>query len=61
MCPKTSASLNAHGIDPEFCCIPFALNMNVRGLIAVVRVEKEPIRSDSQWCWHTKRISNFAL
>jgi hypothetical protein len=48
MCPKTSAPLDADGIDPEFCCIPFALHMNVRGFIAVVRVEKEPIRSDSE-------------
>ena len=48
MCPKTSTPLDADRIDPEFCSIPFALNMSVRGFIAAVRVEKEPIWSDSE-------------
>jgi len=61
MCPKASASINADRVNPEFCCIPFALNMNVRRLIAVVRVEKEPIWADSQWCWHNERISILEL
>jgi len=48
MRPKASASLNPDRINPEFCCIPFALNMNVRWLVTVVRVKKEPIWADSE-------------
>jgi len=61
MRPKASASLNPNRINPEFCCIPFALNMNVRGLVAIIRVEKKPIWSDSQRGGHKMRIQNFAL
>src|SRR5260221_4145157 len=51
---ETTATLQPDRIEPEFCDIIVAFHMDVRRLIAIARIEKEPVRANAQDSGHRR-------
>jgi hypothetical protein len=49
---ESSVALQSDGVKPELRQLVIMLNMNMRRLIMISCVEKEPIWSDSENGWH---------
>ena len=57
LCPaKSPASLEPNWIKPEFRYLIITLDMHVLRLIAITRIEKEPIRANSQYSRHKRKV-----
>jgi len=50
--PQPAAALQSYRIEPEFGNFVFALHVNVRGLVTVSSIEKEPVRAFPEHGWH---------
>ena len=49
---KSTAALQPNRTKPIFRNFVVSLRMDMHGFVSVGRVEKEPIRPLSQYCWH---------
>ena len=49
---ESATALKANRIKPEFRDFVIAFDMNVSGLVAIARIEKESVRTFSQDSWH---------
>jgi hypothetical protein len=54
---KPGASLKANWIQPELCELIVSLDMYMHRLLAIARVEKEPIRAYAQYGRHATRMN----
>jgi hypothetical protein len=58
---KSSVALQSDEVKPELRQLVIMLNMNMRGLITISCVKKEPIWSDSENGWHYPSFIAFFL
>ena len=49
---KSTTPVQPNRAQPELCDFIFALDMNMRGLIAVAGIKEETVGTDPQYCWH---------
>ena len=49
---KPAATSQAHRVEPELCSLNVPLDMDVRWLVAICRVEEEPVCALPMDRWH---------
>ena len=53
---ETATFLKPNRVDPELSSIGFTLDVNMRWLIAITRVEEESVRAGAQNCRHRRAL-----